>query len=288
MNSASWITFRFFLEKCAPDKKKRLAHYLGAPELETLSKTPSLSRNPFESVLPIEQRLNEIHYSWLIPFLEPFAEMDKLTILSALSPLLAKKLHTHFTVDEDLKEVSHHAKHFIQETIYKWLITDEKEYLPVEFLPDHPLLPLLSLSKSELQILVDFLGLHDIATEISQVIQSEQIIKIERSLSKNQLSYLKGLLKKKEPVSFARLNLDQWDGNEDKLKKILHHRGFNRLGKALFGCHPAFLWHISHKFDVGRSKILHKFFTDINNNKAQETLINQILELISFIKKGSK
>ena len=288
MNIASWISFRFFLERCPPDKKKRLAYYLGTPEQEILGKTPVLSRNPFESVLLIEERLNEIHYSWLIPFLEPFAEMDKLTIVSAAPPLLAKKLHTHFTMDEDLKEVSSLAKHFIQESIYKWVITDEKEFLPVEFLPDHPLLPLLYLTKSELQTLVDFLGLHDIATEISQVIQSEQIKKIERSLSKNQLSYLKGLLKKKEPVSFARLNLDQWDGNEDKLKKILHHRGFNRLAKALFGCHPALLWHISHKFDVGRSKILRKFFTDINNNKAQESLINQILELISSIKKGSE
>ena len=62
----------------------------------------------------------------------------------------------------------------------------------------------------------------------------------------------------------------------DKLKNILHHRGFNRLGKALFGCHPSFLWHLCHRLDTGRTKVLRKFFTDMNNKQAQEKLIHQI------------
>ena len=71
------------------------------------------------------------------------------------------------------------------------------------------------------------------------------------------------------------------------LKAILHHRGFNRLAKALFGCHPSLLWHISHKLDTGRTKVLRKFYTDINNDEALKSLTNQILELIPKVSKES-
>ena len=109
--------------------------------------------------------------------------------------------------------------------------------------------------------------------------------KIQKVLSKSQQDFLKSLFKGKEPISFARLNLDAWDGNEEKLKGILHHRGFNRLAKALFGCHPSLLWHLCHTLDTGRTKILRKFFTDINNEQIQKLLVKQILELIPMVQK---
>lgn len=261
-----------------------LLRYVSDHEQEKLASVPLPSQDPFSYTISMEDRLQAIHYSWLITYLEPFSEADKVKILSALAPLQAEKLKSHFKMDDPLIPLSPHTKRFLQHALYEWLTSEQKEFIPLEFLPAHPLNPLLNLSKNGIQNLVDFLGLHDLSLEIKKVVKSEQIKKIQKALSKIQRDYLKGLLKGKEPVSFARLNLDGWDGSEDKLKKILHHRGFNRLGKALFGCHPSLIWHISRRIDTGRTKILRKFFTDINNEKAQEALTNQIIELIPLIR----
>ena len=279
MNTASWIAFRTVLERS--EKKEELLAYLSDEEREHLTKTPLPSQDPFKVWVSLEERLKGIHYSWLIPLIEPFSERDKIILLSTLDPSQGQKLMKYFKVEEYPKDLPSPVKHYVQQTIYQWLLP--AEYLPIEFLPSHPLIPLLALSKTELQSIIDFLGLHDLATEMKQVIQSEKIKKIQKVLSREEQNYLKELLTKRKQVSFARLNLDQWDGTAKTLKKILHHRGLNRLAKALFGCHPSFLWHITHRFDTGRAKMVKKFFTDINNDKAQETLKGQILELISFI-----
>lgn len=284
MNTASWIAYRDLLEKCGPEKRMALLRYVSEEEQAKLAEIPLPSSDPFSYSLSMEERLQAIHYSWLILFLEPFSETDKLKILSALNPIQAEKLKTHFQIEDPLVRLSSHTKRFLLHSIYGWLISEQKEFIPFEFLPAHPLNLILNLSKNEIQHLVDFLGIHDLSLEIKKVVQSEQIKKILQALSKVQRDYLKNLVKEKEPVSFARLNLDKWDGCEDKLKKILHHRGFNRLSKALFGCHPSLMWHLTHRLDTGRTRILRKFFTDINNDKAQETLTSQIVELIPLIR----
>jgi len=284
MNTASWIAFRSLLEKSGSDKKLALMRYISDEEREKLSEVPLPSNDPFSYSITMEDRIRAIHYSWLITFLEPFSEKDKVRILSALDVTQAEKLKNHFKMEDALQSLSPHTKHFLQRSIYDWLVSEQKEFIPLEFLPEHPLNPILHLSKSGIQHLVDFLGLHDLSLELKKVVKTDQIKKIQKTLSKIQRDYLKSLLKGKEPVSFARLNLDGWDGNEEKLKKILHHRGFNRLGKALFGCHPSLIWHITHRLDTGRTKILRKFFTDINNDQAQEALTNQVIDLIPLIR----
>jgi len=285
MNTTSWIAFRDLLEKCEPDKKTLFLQHLAREEQEKLRGTIPSEHDPFDACLSTEERITKVHYSWLITFLEPFAENDKLLILSSLNESQAEKLRKHFNIREALPIISSHGKNYLLSAIFHWLISDQKGFVPIEFLPQHSLNALLTLSKAKLQTLVDYLGLHDLAVEVKHVVKAEQIKKIQKVLSKSQQDYLKSLLKRKEPISFVRLNLDGWDGNEEKLKGILHHRGFNRLAKALFGCHPSLLWHICHTLDTGRTKILRKFFTDINNEQVQELLVKQVLELIPMVQK---
>lgn len=287
MSSSSWVVFRRLLEQGPPGKQAAFVRFLSSEEREKLQQAPPSQGNPFAYIYTMEERLSVIHYSWLITFLEPFAEKDKLKILAALHPKQVEKLKRHFKIKETPVILKPLAKKYLIHAIYEWLISDQKEFLPFEFLPDHSLNELLTLSKNELQVLVDHLGLHDLALELKHVIKSDQIKKIQQVLSKEEQTYLKSLLKVKEPLSFARLNLDKWSGEGLQLKAILHHRGFNRLAKALFGCHPSLLWHVSHRLDTGRTKILRKFFTDINNEEAHKALISQILGLIPIVQKSS-
>lgn len=283
MNQASYIVFRRLIER---SNKTGFIRYLSPSEQEKVQSLPALNSDPFAQTLTTADRLKGIHYSWLITFLEPFAEDDKKLILSSLEKEQAEKLKKHFKMKEKPLSLKRKGKDYLTQALYDWLISDQKEFLPIEFLPQHPLNALLSLTKKELQSLVDYLGLHDLAIELKHVIKADQIKKIQKVLSKGEQEYLKKQIKKKEPISFSRLNLDGWNGDGEKLKAILHHRGFNRLAKALFGCHPSLLWHICHRLDTGRTKILRKFFTDIKNDEARDTLINQTLELLSLVKNG--
>lgn len=285
MNTASWIAYRDLIEKSGSEKKVALMHYLSDAEKEKLTTIRLPAQDPFSYEITMESRIKAIHYSWLITFLEPFDKKDKMKILLALESKQAEKLQNHFKLSPLVGNLSFHTKQFLQRLIYQWLTSEQKEFISLEFLPAHPLNPLLTLSKNGIQHLVDFLGLHDLSLEMRKIVKSSLIKKIQKALSTLQRDYLKELLQVKEPISFARLNLDGWDGQEEKLKKILHHRGFNRLGKALFGCHPALMWHLTHRLDVGRTKILRKFFTDINNDQAQDVLTNQIIALIPLIRK---
>ena len=285
MQTISWIVFRTMLEKCNPDKKNLLLRYLSSEEQEKLNRITPVAQDPFTAPLSTEQRINRIHYSWLIAFLEPFTDKDRALIISTLSTTQEKKLRTHFNIHQSPLVISSHIKNYVLRTIFHWLISDQKELIPMEFLPYHSLNELLTLSKPLLQTLVDYLGLHDLAVETQLVIKTKQIHKIQRALSKSQRTYLKILLTKKEPISFARLNLKGWNGDEAMLKGILHCRGFNRLAKALFGCHPSLLWHLCHTLDIGRNKILRRFLIDINNEQIQEILTQQVLELIPIIHK---
>lgn len=283
MNQASYIVFHRLLEQWS---KLNFIRYLSPLEQEKVQNLPSSKSDPFAETLSTPDRLKGIHYSWMITFLEPFAEDDKRLILSSLETKQADKLKKYFKMKEKPFSLKKKGKEYLTEALYEWLISDQKEFLPVEFLPEHPLNPLVHLTKKELQSLADYLGLHDLALELKHVIKADQIKKIQKVLSKEEQEYLKKQIKKKEPISFSRLNLDGWNGDGEKLKAILHHRGFNRLAKALFGCHPSLLWHLSHCLDTGRTKILRKFFTDIKNDEARETLINQTLELIPLVKHG--
>lgn len=277
MDQISWVSFRHLIERSG---KTSFLSFLSHSEQEKYQRVVVSKKDPFASSFSMEERLGRIHYSWLITFLVPFSEKDKEMILDSLNGKQRERLSKYFNTKEKENPLQGGVKHYLVKTMYEWLIADERTFLPFEFLPEHPLNPLIDLSKRELQRLVDSLGLHDLAVELKHVIKSDQLKKIQKVLTPEEQIFVKRYVKVKAPITFSRLNLDGWNGDEEKLRGILHHRGFNRLAKALFGCHPALLWHISHRLDTGRAKILRKFCTDIKNDEAQAALTHQILELI--------
>lgn len=280
LDCPSWSVF-FQLVKVK--NKSQLLRFFDPSELETVQTVPLSSKNPSVASLSLEKRLEKIHYSWLLPFFESFVEKDKVLLISSLNNPQKKSLKRHFNLKNSLFFPKQEAKHYMIDVMYNWVISIGTGFLPIEFLPDHPLTPLVDLNKKQLEMLVDYLGLYDLGTELKQIVQSEQIKKIQNVLSKDQKSYLKQSIYGKQQITFPRLNLDRWKGDEETLKRVLHHRGFNRLAKALFGAHPSLLWHIYRQFDTGRAKVLRRFLTDIKNEEVRLILIDQILHLIGHI-----
>jgi len=283
-DTASWVTFRYLFEHSSQEKQASFIDYLSEKDRASLEGSYSIEANPFQNLGNLSARLQQIHYSWFIPFLESFSAGDKRCFIATFDPPVAAKLSFHFGLSSPPPPLSPLAKRYLQAKLFSWATAGSQDFIPLALLPPHPLNPLLSLTKSELQQVVNLLGLRDLATEIKHVVQRQQMKKIQSVLSPQEKETLKKLLINPPLPVFPSLNLDQWNGDEAVLKKILHHRGFNRLSKALFGCHQALMWHLCRLLDTGRAKILRRFCTDVRKPSLKETLIEQAVETIATIR----
>ena len=272
------------LEGVDPSRRNQLEKFLSAEAQTTLADTPLTTANPFEQKLSLEERLSHVHYTWFLPFLDPFSTHDKAYLIAALDEHSIKQLSQFYKIEDHDIILSPFAKKFVLNTLFQNLTSNQTAFIPSEYLPDNALNALLNMPKSDLVALIDYLGLYDLSKEIKRIVQASQIKTIQETLSKTQIQFLREIAKHKDALTFTPLGLDKWDGDLDNLKKVLHHRGLNRLAKALFGSHPSLLWHITHRLDTGRAKVLKKLCRDIRNEKAKETLVHQVMHLTTFLK----
>ncbi|MCH9614723.1 MAG: hypothetical protein SP1CHLAM54_13100 [Chlamydiia bacterium] len=263
--------------------EKGLSSYLSEKYLEKLAELPKAHEGHIPSD---EEQLFSIHYSWFIPLIETYSDTDKVAILSVLSDKQFSKLSSHFLTGEKRCQFKTLGVRYLRQTLFKLLTYEQKEFVPIAFLPENSFNALLKLSKPELTTLIDYLGLRDLSTEFKQIVKASQIKEIHKALSTEQKNYLKEVLKSGESVKFSSLKLDQWNGTEEMLKKVLHQRGLNRLGKALFGCHPSLFWHICHRLDVGRAHVLRKLMSH-TSDEVQSVLETQVMDLIHKLQGAS-
>ena len=126
--------------------------------------------------------------------------------------------------------------------------------------------------------------MHDLASEIRQIIDTIKLKRIYSLLSTAQINYLKTLIYRKEPVVFKKLELTKWDGHTETLQSALEQRGINRLAKALYNQEPSLLWYIAHRLDTDRGGALIKLCTSLDHPQAALLLAEQVAQLIHALK----
>lgn len=257
-----------------------LKGYLSEATLEKLAQIPPADAGHIPSD---DEQLFNVHYSWFIPLIETYSDSDKVAILSVLSDEQYSKLSSHFLLGNKRYTYKVLGQRFLRHTLFHLLTYDQKEFVPIAFLPASSYNELLKLSKTQMVSLIDYLGLRDLSLEFKQIVKTDQLKDLTRTLNKEQQIFLKEVMQKGESVKFPSLKLDRWDGSEEMLKKVLHQRGLNRLGKALFGCHPSLFWHLCHRLDVGRAHVLRKLMSQTSDD-VQNALEVQVLELTRKIK----
>jgi len=104
--------------------------------------------------------------------------------------------------------------------------------------------------------LVDLLSLQDLAAELRHTVETKTLKKIYSFLTKEEQKRLKEISSQKDLLHAARLSLGRWDGTEESLRLKLHKRGLARLGIALSGLDPQFVWYLCHQFDIGRAALI--------------------------------
>lgn len=232
--------------------------------------------------------LEKIHYSWLLPIflkIPPFFHRSFLYLLT--DPGAGKLAHLLRIPPNHVKGVQQPPQGILRMLAHRlWGQLDEgKGILPLEFLPSSPLTTLLDSDASELALLIDYLGLYDLAEEIKQIIDTKKIKQIYTFFDEQKCQFLRQCLRQQEKMTSSRLNIAQWDGGEASLNKMLFNRGVLRLGRALSGQHPHLIWHICHRMDVGRGSAVQKAVQSEASKTTTPLLIQQLLNTLNFLRK---
>jgi len=280
MNLREARIFNVLLNRYDPQERSKLLSFL-QPEVK---QDLALQGFHFDEIAPLlfqhQHVLERMHYSWLKPVLQKFPEELVLLVISSLSPgqvegLKLKKIPS--------MRLSQNVKLFIKTLIYKHL--DIQNLLPIEFLPTSEFSVLLNMDKNKLMDLVDFLGLHDLASEVRKIVNPSLLKNIYTSLAPKQFHYLKICMNQKDKLVSPPLGIDISASDSSLIKQAIHKRGLVRFGKALCGEHKDLVWYIAHVLDTGRGKILLSQYQPEAIPAITSFLQMQVMNVINFLKK---
>lgn len=273
----SKTVLKAFLDRSGPEKKSVLERFLPKQEVEELSSLPVFHEEINSDLFSNPHLLDRVHWSWFLPTLKTYPESEQKFFLSLFKPYAAKNLAKTLTLSLNGAELSHIGKSFLKKMLLQSVAS--APLMPIDYLPPSPLNRLLSLSKKELTHLIDLLSMHDLASELRQIVETKILKKIYSLLTEKERAVLKEAALHKDPFSVEKLGLERWDGSEEVLRNLLHKRGLARLGAALSGQDPDLIWYICHQLDIGRGSALYKLCAKEPLYGVGEVILRQIEEL---------
>lgn len=286
MQSKSAVLLKVMLNRYHPGAAQSFLKYL--PQVDAKEAADETTQST--DLQPAFNWPNDViaraHYSWLAPVVKTLPGSIQGPTLAALPESQAESLSKLLDIPIPKTSLSPASKAFLVQQLYnKW---QPQDALPVEYLPQSQLAELLTLSKSELVVLIDLLAMHDLADAIRHIVDKKYLKNIYFCLKPQELQFLKICLHKKEKLSAPKLEIEKWDGSPYKLHTILHKRGMLRLGTALCGQGKQFLWHITHILDTGRGSAVAKYYQDSEIPNTTPLLALQVLSVINFLKGKSE
>lgn len=229
--------------------------------------------------------VNEVHYSWLLEAFKKFPDRLKGPLLSVLPTEIANGISKTFNIPIENLSLAPSMKRFLINDFFKKF--ERMEILPLEFLEPNPLSCLSEFTKTELVRIIDYLGIYDLAEEVRHIIEKNLIKTLYAAIPEKKLHFLKTCLNQKEKLVTPRLDLTQWNLKKDSLEKLLHKRGLIRLSHALSGQSKDFVWHLIHKLDIGRGKIIEAHYSEEEIPLVSKALCQQVMNVINFLNKKS-
>ncbi len=282
MQAKSWLILKVLMNRYHEGDENTFLEGMNQEGQQMLLDQKVVSKEVIPAFSNYRGWISKIHYSWIIPKLSKLSK-DKANLLISLFPEpLSSKLKEALKVSSPQLDVPEKFRDYLFHQLYPALEMDEVK--PIEYLATCQLTPLLTLKKGEMVDLIDFLGVYDLAEEVKRIIDKKKLSQIYETLTPKKHEFLRQCVHLRDKLSTPKMNLEHWDGNHDKLNKVLYERGLARLGYALSGNEPDFIWYIVHMLDTGRGTDLMK---RINNSEATGVtnfVTIQVLNTIKFLK----
>jgi hypothetical protein len=242
-------------------------------------------RNPLKpsQFLSPKRELMHVHFSWFLPYLEPLTKESIQPFLSVLTPTQAHGLSTYLEIPIKPVKLPYFSRLFLQSLLRKSIDADNA--CPFFLLAPNSLSGLLDISWKHLIYLVDFLGIYDLTYEMKQIIDKKKIQEITSALTKDQRKFLEFV--SKTPIKWypPKLGLVSWNGDRSLLRTQLHQRGLKRLAYGVKHLDADTKWHLIHRFDVGRAKVLKEAFKETLDEKTQQIFVGQVEKVLEIVSK---
>jgi hypothetical protein len=277
-----WIATQVLINHFQKGKGEELSSFF--PDLKEI---PEVHFNQIEVFTKLgENFLSRVHYSWLIPLIETFSKPNQTLVVKALPDPLGKKIAKFLNISfaSPLKGVQ--QQWILNRFLSSW--KDFQNTLPLPLIPECDASFLLKLKKDEILDLIDFLAIFDLSQEIRVIVDKKLIQNLYLCLNDEKQKFLKVCLHQKEKVPAPPLNLEHWDGDAEKLNRILHHRGLVRLAVAISGQPKDFIWHFIHILDSGRGEKLKRYIKSEKMGFATEQRMQQIQIALKTLQKRTK
>jgi hypothetical protein len=287
MQVKSAIIMRVLLNRFTKGSPEVALKALPEEEIEQVAKIDIESKDCLPAFSQAIEKMQKIHYSWLVTPIQKLSNEYQALIVAALPDELSGRLSQSLNLTPPSKEIPLLVKDYLVKTLYQQLKGSDK-VLPLAYLPPFLLFSLSEWDKHGLVELIEFIGIHDLSEEIRHIVNKKVLQTVYTCLTPKEQQYLKSCMHLKEKVSTPSLGLEKWGGNCTKLKSVLQTRGLVRLGKALSGEHPDFIWHLSHRLDTGRGQALLKYYSRKAVPGITGILAQQISNLMNFLKKKSE
>ncbi len=234
---------------------EHLLPYLPSHLADDMQRWPAPSMLDFPKLLSQKEAFKPIHFSWFSNPIKSFPQNTQKLFLSLLDKKQASQVCQMLQIPYARVTFSPFMGPFLMDEL-KHKIYQGVEVVSVENLPHSTLNALISLTRNYLLNLIDLLGVHDLSTDLRQIVDKELIKKIYEALTENQLRFLH--YSSRQPMKWIspKLGLNAWDGSKEKLQRLLHGRGLARLGHALSDENESLKWHVLHRLDIGRAAIV--------------------------------
>ncbi len=283
LSSRSHILLKALMEHFHPGAVGEvLAKALPIEKAQEISEINLPQENPQALLISPENALSKIHYSWIANAFKHFPKSLHPNLIAVLPKQHAKGLSDLLDIKAaDKNSIAPVTQKFFLQNLYD-KIDETHPVLPLEFLHTLPLSHLLDVDKNVLMEMFDILGLYDLATKMKVIIDKQTLLDIQKSLSPVKLKFLKVFLQQTDKANLPEIDLTDWTGDPNILKKLLHRRGIHRLSKAIAGYPKDFLWYLTHRLDTGRGEILKRYYSE-EEAGISSALTEQVLFIINTL-----
>jgi len=249
-------------------------------QLELLPSIPSETH--LSALSPTNDTLlSHIHYSWFIDFFKTYpVELQEL-LIHIIPKKNQNKVVSILKVEKSKKVPSLFFQNYLKNQICAYFFKDSNLVFQ-NIIPSCELSPLLDFKKHTLINSIDLLVVYTIAQEVPKIVEKDKLKKVYQTLSKQQLDFLKFCLNTPFPPQKNSKLFFNTEESPEQLKYALHLRALSLFAIVLKGQGSSFIWHLTHKLDVGRGKTLIKLMKNGSETyeKLETVLTKQILTII--------
>jgi hypothetical protein len=174
MNSVNLILFKQLLSSQSPEQQKAIINCLPS-DLSSSVERINIQGSLFDKNQ--DERLDEIHPSFLEPFFRMKSEGEITLFLSSLTDEQAKNLKSSLLFSSPLCKLCRLAKDFFKNHLIEHVLQGEN-LLPLSLLPENPLIEVTSLNFTEIHKLLFFLGIKDLSLEMPLLIDTKGLKKL--------------------------------------------------------------------------------------------------------------